>query len=123
MFIGPPPGFRWPALWRPLTESEASREVICPQPFSEDPLGFTFEAELEREVCSGHPLYQVECWAVARNGDHPDEFLFATANPSYPLAFVHLTWSVETEPTFPYTIGYRTWEVFRSAWENSSESE
>src|SRR5436190_24139685 len=106
VFVNLPDDFCWPASWRPLTNSEASREVICPQPYVEDPRGFTFEAELQHELCPGHPLYRVECLAVARNGAHHDEFIFATANPNYPLAFVHLTWAVETTPKFPHTVGY-----------------
>ncbi len=36
----------------------------------------------------------------------PDEFLFLTDHPEMPLAFVHLTWAVETDPVWPWTKGF-----------------
>lgn len=116
MLTGPPEGFRWPGPWRPLGTTDASSEVIVPQPYAPTPQDFTFENELQHEVCFGHPLYRVECRAVARNRDHHDELIFVTANPRMPIAFVHLTWVVESKPTFPYTEGYSSWADFHSAW-------
>jgi hypothetical protein len=43
--------------------------------------------------------------------------LFATDNPAAPVAFVHLTFKAETDPRWPYTVGYAGWEAFRAAWE------
>lgn len=108
--------FRGPDPWRPLAESETAREIIAPQPYVDDPRTFTFEAELQREVCPEHPLYQIECRAIARNCDHSDEFIFLTDDPKLPLAFVHLTWQVESSPLFPYTVRYSSWDEFRDAW-------
>lgn len=119
MVPGPPDGFSWPDPWHPLVESEASNEVLGPQPFAEDPKTFTFEAELQHEVCPSHPLYRVECRAVARSREHHDEFIFVTAHPGMPVAFVHLTWTIESNPTFPYTVGYPSWDAFRAAWAKS----
>ena len=112
----PPEDFRWPEPWRPVAEWEAANELIATQPFAPDRTSFTFEAELQHEVCPGHPLHRVECRAVARSCEHPDAFVFVTAHPLMPIAFVHLTWHVETDPSFPYTVGYPSWEAFRSAW-------
>jgi len=42
---------------------------------------------------------------VAWSSDHSDEFLFVTDIPELPLAFVHLTRSVETHSKFPWTVG------------------
>jgi hypothetical protein len=116
MLPGPPEDYCWPGPWRPVAESEAATEVIAPQPFAPAPASFTFEAELQHEVCPGHSLHGVECRAVARSREHPDEFVFVTADPLLPIAFVHLTWTVESDPAFPYTVGYLSWEAFRSAW-------
>jgi hypothetical protein len=71
---------------------------------------------LQHEVCPGHPLYRIECRAVARNREHHDEFIFVTAHSDMPVAFVHLTWTVESGPAFPYAVGYPSWEAFRAAW-------
>lgn len=116
MIPGPPDDFPWPEPWRPLDESEASNEILAPQPFAEASKAFTFEAELQQEVCRGHPLYRIACRAVARNRDHHDEFLFVTARPDMPIARVHLTWAAESNPAFPYVEGYASWVAFRAAW-------
>lgn len=103
-----PDDFDWPAGWRPL-------------PLPDGWLGQagSAEAELEREVSSGHPLFGMTCRAVGFHADDPNEFLFATDSPAAPLAFVHLTWKAERDPTWPYTISYPGWEAFRDAWRSS----
>lgn len=98
MLLEIPKDFCWPDRWEPLG------------------VGHTFETELQREVCPSHPLYQVECRAVARRKDDGDEILFTTARPDMPIAWVHLTWSVETDPDLPFAVGYESWEAFRVAW-------
>jgi hypothetical protein len=75
------------------------------------------EAELQSEVCPGHPLHRVECRAIAWNTEDVNEFLFVTTNPRMPLAVVHLTWKRELDSAWPYTLGYPGWDAFRSAWE------
>jgi hypothetical protein len=101
MLQGPPDDFVWPDSWRPL----AGESFVS-----------TLDAELQREVCPGHPLSRVACRAVARNLEDGNEFVFATAHPDMPVAFVHLTWQVERSPRYPYTMGYPSWEAFRSSW-------
>jgi hypothetical protein len=101
-----PDRFDWPAGWRPL-----------PLPDGWLGLAGSAEAELAREVGSGHPLHGATCRAVGFNGDDPNEFLFATDRPATPLAFVHLTWQAERDPGWPYTVCYQSWEGFRAEWQ------
>jgi hypothetical protein len=79
------------------------------------------EVELQSEVCAGHPLYSESCRVVGWNTEDPNEFLFVTANAEMPLAFVHLTWKSESDPTWPFTVGYPGWDAFRLAW-NAEEA-
>jgi len=53
--------------------------------------------------------------AVARRSDC-DDVLFTTGSEAF---VVHLTWigKMETDPQWPYTVGYSGWEAFRVAWE------
>ncbi len=76
---------------------------------------------MHREVPPGHVLHGETCRAVAYNPEHSDEFLFVTDNPNTPIAFVHLTWQIERDPAWPYTIVYPGWEAFRLAWLNPEE--
>ena len=64
--------------------------------------GALFEAELQTEVCRGHPLYQIEVKAIGRRLDC-DDVLFALANHSHALAVVHLTYARESNPGWPQT--------------------
>ena len=100
-----PDGFKWPAGWKPL-----------PLPDGWVGLAGSAEAELAREVSSGHPLHGAICRAVGFNGDDPNEFLFATDRPAAPLAFVHLTWQAERDPGWPFAEVYAGWAAFRTAW-------
>ena len=100
----------WPEPWQPL-----------PLPNRWLGLVKSLEVELQAEVCPAHPLHRVECRPVGWNSEDPNEFLFATARPGMPLAFVHLTWKPENDPAWPYTVGYPTWEAFRTAWETKEE--
>lgn len=104
MNLLPPENFSWPTSWFPINQQEQGGTAA------------SLEAELRREVRSGHPLYGVDCKAVARNEAEPDDVLFVTSNPEMPLAFVHLTWKAEHDPAWPYTVGYAGWKEFRSAW-------
>src|SRR5207244_3795352 len=100
---------KWPEPWRslPLPPGWIGRVE-------------SVEGELQAEVGERHPLYRVRCRAVAWNEADTNEFLFATANPAMPLAFVHLTWKTERDSTWPYTVGYPGWSAFRAAWENEA---
>jgi hypothetical protein len=100
-----PDGFLWPQRWKPYPLPDTWLGKVA-----------SAEAELQSEVCPGHPLYRVGCRAVAWNAADPNEFMFVTSNPALPLAFVHLTWKAEHDPGWPYTVGYAGWDEFRSAW-------
>jgi hypothetical protein len=86
---------------RSLTEETV---VEWPFPFApiehpEDRLAF--EAELRRELKSGHPLYGVPVTAI---GYDQDDVLFELLDGSGRVAEVHLTWAGEKEkPPWPGT--------------------
>jgi hypothetical protein len=122
MLPRPPDGFRWPSPWEPLADPNAALEMGRCENYllgQDGAVAPTMEAELEREVCEDHPLYRLQCRAVARSTEDPNEFLFVTADRDRPVAFVHLTWTVETRPDFPYTVTYPSWEAFQVAWAKS----
>jgi hypothetical protein len=118
----PPDGFEWPAPWEPIPPGDTCLEYprITAETFGDDPPADTLVQELQREVSPAHPLYRVACSAVGRNRDDPNEFLFLTAHPRMPLAFVHLTWTKEEGAEFPWVQGYQSWEAFRFAWADTA---
>jgi hypothetical protein len=58
------------------------------------------EQELNREVSSQHPLWQVEALAVGRRIDN-DDVLFLLSDYQPPLAVVRLTWQHENSAEWP----------------------
>ena len=118
MLLYPPEGYVWPKPWEAIAVE--SRCLEFPQVMGEVFGGYeaapSLPAELQRECCPDHPLHGRLCVAVAQASDDPNEFVFVTDNPKLPIAFVHLTWTVERSPTFPYTVGYPSWQEFRVAW-------
>ena len=70
-------------------------------------------AELKREACEKHLLYNQPLTVVARRMDC-DDVLFKFGAPSEKFAVVHLTYrrEVEVNPTFPRTRVYSTFEDF-----------
>lgn len=122
MFTMPPDGFDWPSPWVPIRDENVCLTYprILSEAFGGEPPEPFLVAELQREVCAGHLLHGRSCRAVAQATDDPNEFLFATDHPKFPVAFVHLTWTVESSPTFPYTVGYSSWEAFQQEWSRSS---
>ncbi len=59
------------------------------------------EAELRREISSGHPLYAANFQAIARRGDC-DDVMFALDGSST-VAVVHLSYGMETGADWPHT--------------------
>jgi hypothetical protein len=74
-----------------------------------------FLAELKKELCAAHVLYNKELEIVARRRDR-DEYLFWLINEGK-FAQVHLTWrgSVEPDPFWPVTTIYDSFSV----WDNT----
>ncbi len=58
--------------------------------------------ELKREVCNKHILFSVDAQAIARRCDC-DDVLFKLSNFTHQYAVVHLTYSRESDSTFPIT--------------------
>ena len=65
--------------------------------------------ELRREVAPGHKLFNVPVTAIARRRDN-DDVLFQIEDGSGRVAVVHLTWRVESDPTWPFTGIYESLE-------------
>ena len=122
MLSHPPPEFDWPKPWEPISAESRCLEFprIMGEVFGDYETAPSLSAELQRECCPAHPLHGRSCMAVAAARDDPNEFVFLTDHPAFPIAFVHLTWSVEKDPMFPYTVGYASWKAFEMAWRQSA---
>lgn len=70
-----------------------------------------FEKELARELCEKHVLYGVPAKIIARR-QALDDYLFELSDGRF--ANVHLTWSHESNPTWPRTEIYDSEEHMRS---------
>jgi hypothetical protein len=66
-------------------------------------------AELRREVCQGHVLFGVPLSALARRQDC-DDVLFSLNDGTGRFAKVHLTYSKESNPTWPHSTIFDNWE-------------
>ena len=64
--------------------------------------------ELQRELPSTHVLFGIRATAIAHRIDQ-DDVLFELEG-QMPLAVVHLTWSRETDPRWPETTLFESWE-------------
>lgn len=73
------------------------------------------EAELRREVCSSHTLHGRGLRAFARRQNRKD-VLFRPDLDSGAVFWVHLTWSVETDPRWPSTESYASLDDFARQW-------
>jgi hypothetical protein len=70
-------------------------------------------AELASELCPGHALYGSRARAVAARIDR-DDVLFELEGGDMPLAVVHLTWAKESDPRWPLTRFFASWEQWAS---------
>jgi hypothetical protein len=77
------------------------------------------EAELRRELCAAHPLFNLPVRAIARRGDR-DEVLFRSACDDR-VFVVHLTWSEENDPRWPATFEYANHQNF--LFENADDAD
>jgi hypothetical protein len=120
--IMPPNRFEWPSPWVPIRDEKSCLTYprILSETFGNEPPEPFLVAELQREPCPLHQLHGLACLAVAQATDDPNEFVFVTSHPKFPVAFVHLTWQVEKTPEFPRTVRYESWEAFRRTWSGGS---
>ena len=70
--------------------------------------------ELARELPSSHVLHGVPVSVIARRQD-ADDVLFALNDGTGRVAVVHLTWSVEKDPSLPETIVFSSLESWYEA--------
>lgn len=80
---------------------------------AEEALGL--ENELAREVCSEHILANVPAKCIARR-DGRDDFLFRVTSDNAAYAVVHLTWSKESSPDWPWAKLFSDIDDFKSNW-------
>jgi hypothetical protein len=106
-----PPEIAWLSPWAGLAaDVEPLPSVLDDQPYTQ-----WLAAELQREVCDGHPLSGIDTKPIGFNQCDSNEFLFLTDHPTMPLALVHLTWQVETDPVWPWTRAFASlaeWTVW-----------
>ena len=74
------------------------------------------EKELAREVCVTHPLYRQRVKAVFRRYPH-DDVLFEVFDTDCRFYCVHLTWSIEVDPHWPFITRFRSIEDFCANYE------
>jgi hypothetical protein len=85
-------------------------EVLHPwQIISDSSDAERFSAELFAELSPKHALYGLKTTAVAHRIDR-DEVLFKIDGGNAPLAVVHLTWRRESDPRWPTTTLFASWE-------------
>ena len=68
-----------------------------------------FTAELSSELSPKHVLYGLRARAVAARIDR-DDVLFEIEGADMVLAVVHLTWRKESDPRWPTTRFFASWE-------------
>lgn len=73
------------------------------------------EAELHRELPTTHLLHGRRLVAVARRFRR-DDVLFTSPTREGEAFWVHLTWSVETDPQWPFTVVYQDMTDFAERW-------
>ena len=104
----------WPDPW--VSISDPTGPPIYSDAAKNSNGALHLSVELHREICAQHPLHGCYCEAVAQSRDDADEYLFLTNHSELAIAFVHLTGQAESDPQWPYTVGYQTWEAFLAAW-------
>lgn len=85
-------------------------EILLPwRTISDSPNAERLSAELSSELAPNHALYGLKSRAVANRIDR-DDVLFTVDGGSSPLAVVHLTWRKESDPNWPSTKLFASWE-------------
>jgi hypothetical protein len=98
---------RWPHPWKPLTDGD---ESLLPAVISGE--ASTIIEELNREMCDTHPLQDVKCVPVAYDNRTCKEYLLSTDMLDSPFVLVHLTFTKESDPRWPFIIRYRSMNHF-----------
>ena len=80
----------------------------------------SLRAELLRELPASHELKGLALEAVARRSGQ-DDVLFRSDTGG--VFCVHLTWSVESDPEWPWTESYRDLDDFVERWTSDEESD
>jgi len=85
-------------------------EILHPwQIISDSANADRLSGELSAELSPTHPLYGLKASAVANRIDR-DDVLFQIDGGSAPLAVVHLSWRKESDPRWPTTKVFASWE-------------
>jgi len=85
-------------------------EILQPwQIISDSPNAERLNTELSAELSRSHLLYGLKANAVASRIDR-DDVLFEIHGGSSPLAVVHLSWRKESDPRWPTTTLFTSWE-------------
>ncbi|WP_146072218.1 hypothetical protein [Bryocella elongata] len=83
------------APWRSLEEDRPRADLLS--------------AQLLSDISPSHPLCGAELRAVGARTDR-DDVLFEITGGDAPLAVVHMTWRKESDPRWPTTKFYQSWE-------------
>jgi hypothetical protein len=78
--------------------------------------------ELQRELPSGHVLAGIVAVPIGHRSD-ADDVLFRVGDPPHRFAIVHLTFARETNPKWPSTEIYDTFEQFTAEAMRPAEEE
>ncbi|MCH7353665.1 MULTISPECIES: hypothetical protein [Acinetobacter] len=79
-----------------------------------------FSNELKRELILGHVLFAKKAVAIARK-DGEDDVLFFLENQEDQYAEVHLTWNNETNPRWPHTSLFKSFNDWKKTIEDAWE--
>ena len=93
-----PNGFKFLIPWR-----------IIEEPHGVQDRSERLSARLQSEVPEKHVLYGLKVRAVATRVDQ-DDVLFEIEGGHMPLAVVHMTWRKETDPHWPRTKLFPSWD-------------
>ena len=99
----------WPAPWTAITDERAALSFGRAM---NGAVGSLVIGELHREICQTHPLFGVQCRPLAYDATIKKAFLLETDRPDMPLALVHFTWAVESDPRWPWTTSFSNVEEF-----------
>lgn len=83
--------------------------VLAPWTRVDHPDAKKLASELNRGISAGHVLASHKIKVCARRTDR-DDILLTIEDCEKPLALVHLTWRKESNPTWPATRFFSSWD-------------